>query len=470
MGATYEPRVCALDGCEVEFIPKRINQIFCKATHGKVAANRRRDTNDGPLPERLCYLTGCTTTFVPNRVNQRFCCTAHGAKAVSLGRAIGGAPEGTDLESTLRRQTERDQEQAHRSELKKLTAMEERIRRYEGVLEGALTAYEPTPLVFVTPKTREKLPQHELILCTGDWHTGAVSKIHETGGVYEQNVETTRQQVFQLWDRIVRLHAIQSSGIHFTKLHIIALGDLIDNDDMRPSQHRSVEDVMTVQTVQAFDLFSWLCRQALTLFPEVEVEVVGGNHDRTGRSKGNAGLGELDYADTMSWLIGEFTKRLFADEPRIKVRNWNTYFGYKHVANHRVVFEHGSSIKWAANSYGGVPWYGVSMLPVKYASMLGAPDLMIIGHGHRPAVLPFGVGAWQILNGALPATSLYEQSSFKSVHRPLQWLLSVHEKHGLTGFTPIYLDVPGTLKPGEIWTDSEKYADLANERASSASS
>lgn len=468
MGATYEPRTCALDGCEVEFTPKRSTQIYCRAEHGKVASNRRKSLGAEGLPERVCELQGCDRMFKPGRSSQKYCSPVHGKTAASQARYYDDAEGG--LDAILRRSAERDQEQAHRQELKKLTALEERVRRYTSVLEGALTAYEPTPLVFVAPKTRTKLPQHELILCTGDWHTGAVSKIHETGGIYEQNVETTRQQVFQLWDRIVRLHAIQSSGIHFTKLHIISLGDLIDNDDMRPAQHRSVEDVMTVQTVQAFDLFSWLCRQALTLFPEVEVEVVGGNHDRTGRSKGNAGLGELDYADTMSWLIGEFTKRLFADEPRIKVRNWNTYFGYKHVAKHRVVFEHGSSIKWAANSYGGVPWYGVSMLPVKYASMLGQPDLMIIGHGHRPAVLPFGVGAWQILNGALPATSLYEQSSFKSIHRPLQWLLSVHEKHGLTGFTPIYLDVPGTVKPGEIWSDSEGYADLANERASSVPS
>jgi hypothetical protein len=191
--------------------------------------------------------------------------------------------------------------------------------------------------------------------------------------------------------------------------------------------------------------------------------MVGGNHDRTGRAKGNAGLGELDYADTFSWLIGEFSKRLFVDEPRIKIRNWNTFFGYKEVAGQKLVFEHGSSIKWNASSYGGIPWYGVSQLPVKFASMLGTSDIFVIGHGHRPALLPHGHG-WLVLNGALPATTNYEQSSFKSVHRPLQTLLSVHHEHGLVSWEPIYLDVPGTLKPGQVWDDPELYADIAARR------
>ena len=34
----------------------------------------------------------------------------------------------------------------------------------------------------------------------------------------------------------------------------------------------------------------------------------------------------------------------------------------------------------------------------------------------------------------------------------------------LAGYQPIYLDVPGTVQPDEIWTDPEGYADMANRR------
>lgn len=421
-----------------------------------------------------CAAPDCSKTFTPSRKTQRFCSaecgqwTRNHARTSDPARVAAriAASEGVSVDRALEAARAREIEQAHRQELRKSTALEERIRRYERVLQGSLEAYEPTPLVVDLADGPRDRPRHELILLTGDWHTGARVRLHETGGVYEQDVATTRDQIFRLWDRVQRLVAIQSAGIHFTKLHIIALGDLVDNDDMRPAQHRAVEDVVTVQTVQAFDLFTWLVRQALTLFETVEVDMVGGNHDRTARNKGNAGLGELDYADTFSWLIGEFTKRKFEDEPRVKIENWQTFFGYKLVADKKVLFEHGSSIKWNANSYGGVPWYGVSQLPRKFAEMLGAADITAIGHGHRPAILPAGNG-WQVLNGALPATTNYEQSSFKSVHRPMQWLLSVHQKYGLTGYTPIYLDVPGTLQPGDVWTDTEKWTRIANARPSS---
>jgi len=411
----------------------------------------------------VCEAPDCDAEFVRAKKgrHKRFCSSRCQDRTAKNSKRKGAK---VNIDNALSDAHRRDIEQSNRAELKKATALESRIRRYIHVLEEAIAPYESTPLIYEPVSLSGKLPEQELILFVGDWHTGARVKLHETGGVYEQDIATTRAQVELLWDRVQRLHAIKASGVRIKKLHIIGLGDLVDNDDMRPAQHRQVEDVVTVQTVQAFDLWTWLIRQCLTIVDTVEVDMVGGNHDRTGRNRGNAGLGELDYADTFSWLIGEFTKRLFADEPRIKVRNWNTFFGYKHVAGKRVVFEHGSSIKWAANSYGGVPWYGVSTLPVKFAGMLGQSDIFAIGHGHRPALLPNGHG-WMVLNGALPATTNYEQSSFKSVHRPLQTLVSMHHEHGLVGWEPIYLDVPGTLMPDDVWEDPEGYAELANRRS-----
>ncbi len=416
-----------------------------------------------PLGKRICAAPDCDETFIPKRRTQIYHDKSCGVRVSNSKRTRLSVGE-PNLDAALEAAHAKDIEQQQRKELKTATALESRIRRYIAVLEEHVKAYEPTPFVPVATKRQlAKLPQHEALLFTGDWHTGMRTKIHETGGVYEQDVATTRSQVTKLWDRLERLHNIEAASVNYTKLHIVSLGDLIEGDDMRPSQHRQIEDVMTVQTIQAFDMFTWMIRQALQIYETVEVDMVGGNHDRTARNRGNAGLGELDYADTMSWLIGEFTKRVFVDEPRVKITNWNTFFGYKVVAGQRLVFEHGSSFRWNANSYGGIPWYSVSQLPRKYAEMLGEADITAIGHGHRPAILPAGRG-WMVVNGAFPATSNYEQSGFKSVHRPLQWLLSVHEEHGLTAYKPIYLDVPGTLLPGQVWEDPSLYAELANRR------
>jgi len=370
------------------------------------------------------------------------------------------------LEEQLEASQLRDAERKNVAEARKVLAAENRMRRYEAVLTEACEQYEPTPLVYPDDPTRFRevdRATHEWVLEIGDWHVGQKTKIEQTGGMYEQDVSTTRAQVAKLWAAIQRIHAIESTGRRISKLHVVFLGDLVDGDDMRPSQHRHVEDVVTVQVIQAFDLLAWLLRQLMTLFPHIEIDMIGGNHDRTGRNRGDAGLGELDYIDTYAWLAGAFLERVLAadiEAGRLSVRNWQTFFGYKMVAGQRLVFEHGSSFKWGGG-YGGVPWYGISALGPRYGQMMGEPDIVMIGHGHRPAIIPHGRG-WIVVNGALPATSTYVQSSFKTVQRPQQWLLSLHHELGITGFLPLYADVPGQLLPGQVWDDPERYADSSS--------
>jgi len=367
------------------------------------------------------------------------------------------------IETVMAKSEEHDRKLEYTRELKNMTAAANRLASYEKILKECLGAYEPTPLVRPTIE-RSDLPTHEWGLVLSDWHTGQQTRIEETGGMYHQDVETTRRQVVKIWESLVEIKTIESAGRNIRRLHNFVLGDLTEHDDLRPSQHRKVEDVFTVQTVQAFDLLTWLIRQELTIFDFVEVDMIGGNHDRISRNRGDAGLGELGYTDTMAWLMGAFMERLFAPDiasGRLKIRNWETFFGYKEILGYKCVFEHGASFPWSAFSYGGVPWYGVQNLGVRYQTMLGEANLVLLGHGHRPAIIPLSTG-WIGINGALPPSSNYAQATFKSIQRPLQWLLSIHHEMGLTGFTPIYCDVPGQLQPGQVWDDPEYHADLAS--------
>lgn len=358
----------------------------------------------------------------------------------------------------------RDRERENRAELKKITLAESRQRRIEALLRECVAAYDATPLV--RPPVGGKLPEHEDILVTSDWHIGQQVTMEETGGIYEQTMETTRNQVAKIWRAVEHLHAIDQSGRKVNKLHHLFLGDLVENDVMRASQSRKIEDVVSVQAVQGIDLLAWLIRQELQIYPEVEVELVGGNHDRFSQRPGDAGLGELSYVDTWSWVAGAMIERLLASDiasGRLKVRNWTTYFGYKKVSGLKAVWEHGSSFKWSIGAYGGVPFYAVSQLGPRYAQMLGGADLIMIGHGHQPINMPIGGGrGWIVANGALPATSTYIQAGKKVVSRPMQWKISTHVEHGITGFVPIYCDVPGQLPPGALWEDPDKYAALAS--------
>lgn len=407
---------------------------------------------------RTCALEGCDEKFKSSRPNQRFHSPACRKRQEVLDKRV--PPK--SLDDVVAEAERRDIERQNASELRRITSQEHRMRRYESLLTDVLTSYEPTELA--APEPDEGLPVHEDILVTGDWHIGQKTRLEETGGLYEQDVATARAQVATIWKAVERIHRIESSGRNIQKLHHLFIGDLVDGDNMRASQHRKIEDVVTTQLVQGFDLLAWLIRQELTIYPEVEVDLVGGNHDRTTQKPGDAGLGELSYVDTLSWLAGAFLERVLANDiksGRLKIRNWTTFFGFKEILGLKLVFEHGSSFKWGTGGYGGVPWYGVANLGPKYVSMLGGADLVVLGHGHRPAILPNGRG-WIVANGALPATSTYVQAGSKVISRPQQWRLSVHEKFGLTNFTPIYADVPEALLPGMVWENPIEYADLAS--------
>lgn len=408
------------------------------------------------MPKELtCALEGCEEKFVPKSSKNIY----HSPACAKLAHNRKATPA-RSLDEVVADAERKDIERLNRQELRKVTSQEHRLRRYLDCLDGALRAYEPAELAHLGAP--EGKPVHEDILITSDWHVGQKTTLEETGGMYEQDIATARMQVAKIWRAVERLYYINSSGRTTKKLNHLFIGDLVEGDDMRASQHRKIEDLVTVQLVEGFDLLAWLIRQELTLYDEVEVDVTGGNHDRMGKP-GDAGLGELGYTDTFMWLAGAFLERVLqkdVESGRLTIKNWTTFFGFKEVLGLKVVFEHGSSFKWAAGGYGGIPWYAVSNLGPRYAAMLGGADLIAIGHGHRPVVLPNGRG-WIIANGALPATSTYVQAGMKVVSRPQQWLLSVHEKMGLTNFTPIYADVPGTLLPGQIWEKPEHYAGMA---------
>lgn len=395
--------------------------------------------------KRKCAREGCSEEFTPSQKNQKYhspACRRLSARVKETARK--------PLDQVVAEAEQRDLDRQNARELRVILSSEHRMRRYLDVLSENLQSFEPTELA--APPVQKGLPEHEDILILGDWHIGQKTTIEETGGIYEHTIDTARGQVAKIWKATNRLHHLERHARAVRKLHLLFIGDIIEGSGMRPSQLRKVETLAPQQFVAGFDLLAWLIRQLLTVYDDIELEVIGGNHDRTTQKAGDAGLGESAYTDTWSWLLGATLERLFEEEPRLAVKNWETYFGAKEIMGVKTVFEHGSSFKWSAGGYGGVPWYSVSNLAPKYAAMLGEADLVILGHGHRPAVIPIPNGrGWTVVNGALPATSTYVQAGQKVVSRPQQWRLSAHQGQGITSFQPIYADVPGTVLPGEFW-------------------
>jgi predicted phosphodiesterase len=346
----------------------------------------------------------------------------------------------------------RAQLNVERSELKRLTRAYDAAETYRKTIKDAVDAIE-TPALETPPMVSYDAPTHTWVLVLSDIHVGQKTTIESTGMMFEQNLERVREQFVTLQDAFDRLWAIDSRAKRIPRLHILLLGDLVEGDGMRPEQAIQIDLLVTKQTVEVASLLNGFITYALTRFEEVDVDNVGGNHDRTSQKPGLAGLGQLGFHDTYAWLAGEFIRAAHARailQKRLKLTNWESSFGYKLIAGQRAIFEHGASFKTSTGSYGGVPYYPITNAADKYRQMLDGADLVVFGHHHIPAVLPMGRG-WQVLNGSFTPSTNYVQTSFKRVGIPTQMLLDLHPKYGMVQAKAIYLPHDGIVKPGEIW-------------------
>lgn len=384
--------------------------------------------------------------------NHRISKTNGTRKANGIDVKLGEIPEAPTPVDPIDQERRRLEQQEIINTLRTLQRSEAKRQAYIEAIASVLQPYKPLDLIPIETNLENGLSVHHHALIFSDWHVGQSTPIEHTGGLYEQTTAVTKWQVDRLLTAYKSIFETESHGQFIKELLVIFDGDLVENDAMRPAQLRQIDMPVMRQMVETFDLAQYVLRQLLQ-FPveRVEVHFVGGNHDRTTSKPGLAGLGETDYVDTYSYAIGEMLKRFFEQEERLRIVTWETFFGYTKFGGKRLVFEHGASFKGSVGSYGGIPWYPIVNAAGRYKEMLDGADLVIMGHFHKPAILPNGKGGWIVMNGSLPATTHYVQSSFKGIREPMQWLLDFHEEHGLVAGMPLYA-VPDLLLPeGEAW-------------------
>lgn len=377
--------------------------------------------------------------------------------------AIGQRAE-HGIEDSLRRAREDAQRRQQIAELKRLVSAENSRQDNLRLVRDLVVMGEP-PKLRPAPKAPARSPRHTHALLTGDWQMGQLTKMGSTGGIFEQTSAIAKRQVVEMWRVMEILHRLHAAAKHVEELVLFDLGDMVDGDQMRPTQAAEVDAPVTRQAIDVFDLQAALINQALALYPKVRFLKVPGNHDRTSHKAGNAGLGELSYIDSYSWLLGEMQRRMFErsiDAGRLEVINAESFYITTEIAGLRTVAEHGSSFKTSTGSYGGVPYYPIANAARGYREMLDGADLIIMAHHHKAMVLPMSGGwGWQVMNGALTPSSSWIQSNFKGYGRPSQTLLDIHHEKGITGWHPIYLEQPEHMRPGTYWKQQRAEAKLA---------
>lgn len=410
---------------------------------------------------KICALPGCDLD-VPAGF-KKFCSPDHRIRSARAGynRRIADEQEGVvPVADRINEEREKLRRREETKTLMQLQRSEAKRQEYIDVLRELVPHIPQTPIIPI-PKTVDKPADVAWGIDLSDWQLGQHTPIQSTGGIYEQTTEIVALQLDKVWEAVQQIFDVEiGSGRKVLRdLWLNFIGDLIDGDCLRPAQASAIDRVVTRQVLEVCDLASLFIRRCLTL-PGIErivIDMVGGNHDRTSAKAGNAGLGELDFVDTYAFLIGHWLKTAFSDEPRVTIKVWETFFGKRIFGGLRHAFEHGASFRGGSGAYGGVPWYPIVAAAGGYTKMLGPVDMVHMGHWHQPAILPYGQGGWVVMNGALPVSSQFIQSSFKGLRAPLQWMTEYNIKHKwVNNFYPLYADVGQFAEAGTTWDTSDE--------------
>lgn len=274
---------------------------------------------------------------------------------------------------------------------------------------------------------------HEMVLLLSDAHFSEVVDPRVAMGL-SYNEDIAKRRIERVRDVAIRYKQLRETSYPIRKLTVAVLGDMLSGDIHEELEINNQNPLPVALVTLAY----YLHDMAITLqkeFGDVEFVFVPGNHPRTTKKM------RFKQRTTTNWeyVLGHFVKALAGDSYKVQVPL--SIVPIIEVFKWRIGLHHGDSIK--SNSFAGIPFYGMKQRREAVQALLrhlGQPqvDYLCFGHFHQPTVLE-GTDATIIINGALKGGDEYSIGNYFSSNDPVQYLLTFHEKHGLTDYSRINL-------------------------------
>lgn len=280
---------------------------------------------------------------------------------------------------------------------------------------------------------KAKASVHEMLLLLSDAHFSEFVDPRVAMGL-TYNEDVTKRRLERIRDVVIRYKQLRETSYPIQKLTVAVLGDMLSGD-IHEELEVNNENPLPVALVT---LAYYLHDMALALtkeFGNVEFIFIPGNHPRTTKKM------RFKQRTTTNWeyVLGHMVKALSAGSYKVEVPL--AIVPIVSIFKWRVGLHHGDSIK--SNSFAGIPFYGMKQRREAVQALLrhlGQPqvDYLCFGHFHQPTVME-GTDATVIINGAIKGGDEYSIGNYFSSNDPVQYLLTFHEKHGVTDYSRINL-------------------------------
>jgi len=276
------------------------------------------------------------------------------------------------------------------------------------------------------PQTVRKTKNEEVAVAVlSDWQLGKITQTY--------NSDIAKERVDEFGDYVVELTNIQRAHHPIKKLHVWALGDLVEGTNIFAGQQWLVDSGVYRQVFKnGAQMLAKFLIKMLANFDEVHFVGVIGNHGRLGFR------GQHHYEDNADRFLYETARLILEDEKRI---TWNipeasggdhAWYAIDNIGNYSCMLIHGDQFRGSL----GVPFYGVRKKVLGWKS--------VASEGHMPQFKDVAFGHWhqvyqQDINGihvrcggSTESDNIYALENLASQGRPSQRLLFVNPQRGWT--------------------------------------
>lgn len=317
----------------------------------------------------------------------------------------------------------------------------ERVNLERVITDAAAAAFSSLePPKTSKPKVSKRGGEEVAVVMTADWQFGKVTP--------DYNSDVCEERLGLFAERVARLVEIQRADHTVKKVQVWALGDLVEGEHIFPGQEYHIDASLVDQVVgQGARIFRQFLTSMLTIFEEVEVLAVPGNHGRIGGLRSNVfhpdtNADRMLYLVTKQWFeaTGELDKRISFLIPRGKTQpDENTLWGeavISDIGGYRTLLIHGQQLAGRGGGGGiaGLPYpsFAKKVLgwrDLAYTGMI--PDFkdVAIGHWHTHADIPINSTLLRIA-GSPESYNVWAQKELGRGDTPSQRIMFVHPKRG----------------------------------------
>lgn len=297
---------------------------------------------------------------------------------------------------------------------------------YSAVLDG-LQGLDFPPIK--APKKDNRKKDEEIaVAIISDWQLAKITPTYDS--------ETCEKRIEDYAEKVIKLTNIQRADHPVRRLHVWALGDIVEGELIFPGQQHLIDASLYRQvTIDGPRILGNFLRRMLQEFESVHFVGVIGNHGALG------GRSRRDYepesnADRMLYRI---IQQIFSEEKRLTFhipdgpheRNW---YAVDTIGNYSTLLFHGDQIKSFGSQYGFVK----KILGWKAGAIDDDFDDAFMGHYHQPTKMTLNTVTLRV-SGSPESYNTFAQESLAAVGFPSQPLQFVHPENGVTGEYTVWL-------------------------------